>query len=155
VPFGVHQHAFPPVEEQLDGFAGGPGKQSGVNLTGNVFFSAKSPAGELTADAHAFFRHAQSRSYLTAVRVGNLGTDINFHAAVGQRHSDAAFRLHEQVVSGRRVESVFKDNFRVLEAFLCITFAHFNMFQQVTVGVQLRRIRGKCLLRCGKDRQQL
>jgi len=82
-----------------------------VNLTGNVLFSAEATACELPADAHLVFGDAQGGRHLAAVGVGDLRADVDFHAAVGQGHSDAAFRFHKQVVREWRKETVFNDNF--------------------------------------------
>jgi len=153
VPFGVHQQAFAPAEKQLYRSSGCPGQQGGVNLACDVLFSAEAPACELPANAHLFFRDAQRCRDLAAIGVGDLRTAIDFHAPIGQRHCQAAFRLHEQMVGKRCEKAVFKDNFRVPKALFRVAFAHLDVLQQVPFLMQKLGLGGKRLLGCGKHRQ--
>ncbi len=108
----MHEQTLVTVEQQLHRALRDIRQHRHMDLSHHVFLAAEAAAHQLPDDAHALLRPAHHTRHLRPVLIRDLRADINFHAAIGQRHADAAFRFEEGMVGGRRVEGMFKDHIR-------------------------------------------
>ena len=155
VPLGVHEQTLVAVEEQLDRPLSHVGEHRNMDLSHHVFLAAESAAHQLTHDAYTLLRPTHYACHLLPVLIGNLRTDINFHAAIGQRHGDAAFGFHKGMFGRRRVEGMFKNHVRFSETSIHVAFANLDVFEQVAFFMDLRDAVLPCLDRICDDRLEL
>jgi len=105
-----------------------PGVQGPINLPRDVY-------------PDIFLGQVESSRHLITVCIGNLGTNINLHAAVIRLSGNAAFRLHESMLIGGHEEGIFQDDIRLSKSCNDISFIHFNMFEQIAAFMDLGGIR--------------
>ncbi len=123
-----------------------------MDLTGDIFLTAKAAAHQLPDDAHALLGPAERRSDLLPVGVGDLRANINLHAPIRGRAGNAAFRLQKGMFRDGSVEGVLEDHIGLSKAVLHIPFADFDVLEQVAGGMQGGCIRLARLHRIGDHR---
>jgi len=133
--FGVNQHAFTACEQQFDWFVSSYCKQRGVDLTSDIFFTAKGTASFLTSHTHFFERQASSFGDLPAVLKGDLRADIQVETFVLPGNGDGTLRLHEEVVHEGSVKSVFDNHIGFFKAGLDVALVKVDMLEQVALLV--------------------
>ena len=104
-----------------------------MDLPGNIFFSAKGAAGFLPPDTYSLRFQAKSFRNLPAILIGDLRAGIHVHASVFSRHRDGTFRFHKKVFHEWREKGVLNDHIGLGESFIQVSFAHFDLLEQVSL----------------------
>jgi len=104
-----------------------------MDLPGNILFSAKGATGFLPPDAHFLRLQAKGFGNLPTILIRDLRAGIHVHASVFSRHRDGTFRFHKKVFHEWREKGVLNDHIRLGESFIQVSFAHFDLLEQVSL----------------------